>query len=94
MVKLRRPRFCEWRYILGTILKDVYRSSHCGINGIRGVSEALGRRFDPHIAFDPQHSELKDLALLQQLQCRSQLWLGSDPWPQELHMLWGSQKRK
>ena len=25
---------------------------------------------------------------------RSQLWLGSDPWLQELHMLWGSQERK
>ena len=45
------------------------------INGIGGISAALGCRFDP------QRSRvgLKDLKLLH-LQHSSQLWLGSDPW--------------
>lgn len=35
----------------------------------------------------------KDPASLQ-LQLRLRLWLGCDPWPQELHVPWVSQKRR
>ena len=34
-----------------------------------------------------QHSGLKDPAL-PQLWCRSQLWLGFNPWPRNFHMPW------
>ena len=40
-----------------------------------------------------QHSELKDLALLQ-LQYRSQLRLRFNPWPRNFHMPWPLQKKK
>ena len=33
------------------------------------------------------YSELKDSAL-PQLLCRSQLWLGFNPWPRNFDMLW------
>ena len=36
---------------------------------------------------------VKDPALLQ-VQISSHLQLGFDPWPGELHMLWGGQKRE
>ena len=40
-----------------------------------------------------QHGKLKDLALLQ-LWCRSQLQLGSDPWPRNSICCWVAIKRK
>ena len=49
-------------------------SSHCDAMGL-AASAAPGCRFAPK----PSRG-LKDSALTQ-LQCRLQLWLGSDPWP-------------
>ena len=49
----------------------------------------VGMQVQPPVLY----SGVKDLALLQ-LQLGSQLWLGSDPWPGELHMMQGSQKKK
>ena len=54
---------------------------------ISGVLGALGRRFDPSPA-----QWVKDPAL-PQLWLRSELQLGSDPWPQELRMPRGGQKK-
>ena len=56
-------------------------------NGIGSASEAPGHRFDPwpcRWAKDP---------LWPQLWCRSQLRLGSDPWPRTPYLM-GGQKRK
>ena len=39
------------------------------------------------LRFNHRHNGLKDLAL-PQLQCRSQLKFGPNPWPRSFHMLW------
>lgn len=54
------------------------------------ISSVLGAL---RLRFDPPTPGVKNLVLLQLLH-RLQQWLGSDPWPRELHRTWGGQKGK
>ena len=42
----------------------------------------------------PSPAQRVKVPVLPQLQCRRHLWLRSDPWPRELHMPQGGQKKR
>ena len=52
---------------------------------VKNLTAAARVPLKAQVRFPTWGSGLKDLALLQ-LRCRSQLWLGFNPWPRNFHM--------
>ena len=68
--------------------KTKFHSSRCGAKG----SEASLEPWNASSIPSPAQS-CKD-PVLPKLRCKSHLWLSSDPWPGNFHMLEGCQKKK
>ena len=54
---------------------------------VKNLNAAAWVAVELHVQSLAQHSGLNYLVSLQ-LQFRSQLWLGFNPWPRNIHMLW------